>query len=212
VWSLATLTANCEKETAAAAEKKVPVLDARSGARFDGTAAEPRPGLPSGHMPGAASMPFTSLLTEGMATMLPPAELRAALDAHIGSTDEITVSCGSGVTACCIALAVSEAYGDSAPRVNLFDGSWTEYGSETVLPKLAALLQALDEIGDPDMNMSASTLFSKAPLLSPGLESLLEAVDTRLLQTAGWPGQQTARMANIKVLALDLLDNHVTRS
>lgn len=186
------------------------VLDARSGPRYEGSAAEPRAGLPSGHMPGSVSVPFNTLLTEGMSTLLPATELKQLLDPHVlpSCGNAVTVSCGSGVTACVIALAIQETYGD-AVRVNLFDGSWTEYGTETVKPKLRALLDALETVGDPDIDMAMSNLTAKAPLIKPGCEALIIAIDARLEHIRSWPGQQAKRLEHIRELAKELQDSHV---
>jgi thiosulfate/3-mercaptopyruvate sulfurtransferase len=109
------------------------ILDARSAARFNGTAPEPRPGLSSGHMPGATSVPFTELVEDGR---LKPAEkLRELfLAKNIDLQQPITTTCGSGVTAAVIALGL-EIVG--APGVSLYDGSWAEYAqqSDSVIEK-----------------------------------------------------------------------------
>ena len=99
------------------------VLDARSAARFNGTAPEPRPGLSSGHMPGATSTPFTDLVEDGH---LKPAEkLREYFAAkNVDLHQPITTTCGSGVTAAVIALSLEVA---GAQNVTLYDGSWAEY-------------------------------------------------------------------------------------
>ena len=99
------------------------ILDARSAARFNGTAPEPRPGLSSGHMPGATSVPFTELVEDGR---LKPAEkLRKLFLAKQVDLDQpITATCGSGVTAAVIALGLEVA---GAKNVSLYDGSWAEY-------------------------------------------------------------------------------------
>jgi thiosulfate/3-mercaptopyruvate sulfurtransferase len=99
------------------------ILDARSSGRFSGAAPEPRPGLSSGHMPGAVSIPFTELVADGR---LKSAEQLAEVFAAKGvEIDEpITTTCGSGVTAAVIALGL-EIVG--AQRVSLYDGSWSEY-------------------------------------------------------------------------------------
>src|SRR3984885_13349295 len=99
------------------------VLDARSAARFNGTAPEPRPGLSSGHMPGATSTPFTDLVEGGH---LKPAEkLREYFSTkNVDLHQPITTTCGSGVTAAVIALSL-EVVG--AQNVTLYDGSWAEY-------------------------------------------------------------------------------------
>jgi thiosulfate/3-mercaptopyruvate sulfurtransferase len=102
------------------------ILDARSAARFNGTAPEPRPGLSSGHMPGATSVPFTELVEDGR---LKPAEkLRELfLTKDIDLEQPITATCGSGVTAAVIALGLELA---GAQNVSLYDGSWAEYAQQ----------------------------------------------------------------------------------
>jgi thiosulfate/3-mercaptopyruvate sulfurtransferase len=102
------------------------ILDARSTARFSGTAPEPRPGLSSGHMPGATSVPFTELVEDGR---LKPAEkLRELfLAKNVDLEQPITTTCGSGVTAAVIALSL-EVVG--ARNVSLYDGSWAEYAQQ----------------------------------------------------------------------------------
>ncbi|MCA3365179.1 MAG: sulfurtransferase [Roseomonas sp.] len=100
------------------------ILDARAKGRFDGTAPEPRPGLPSGHMPGAKSVPFNELLNADF-TMKDPAALRARFDAAgADGSKPVVTSCGTGVTACILALGLKQAgLGDAA----IYDGSWTEW-------------------------------------------------------------------------------------
>lgn len=109
------------------------ILDARSAERFAGTLPEPRPGITSGHMPGATSVPFTELAEEG--------RLRSADDLrHIFAAkgvelkEPITTTCGSGVTAAVIALGLEIA---GAQQVSLYDGSWAEYAAhpEAVIEK-----------------------------------------------------------------------------
>jgi thiosulfate/3-mercaptopyruvate sulfurtransferase len=109
------------------------VLDARSGGRFAGTLPEPRPGISSGHMPGAISIPFTELVEEGR--LKPAEELRRIFAAKgVDMKQPITTTCGSGVTAAVIALGLEVA---GAKRVSLYDGSWAEYGAhpEAVIEK-----------------------------------------------------------------------------
>jgi thiosulfate/3-mercaptopyruvate sulfurtransferase len=109
------------------------IVDARSAARFNGTAPEPRPGLSSGHMPGATSVPFTDLVEDGR---LKPAEkLRDLfLAKQIDLNQPITTTCGSGVTAAVIALGLEVA---GAKNVSLYDGSWAEYAQhpESIIEK-----------------------------------------------------------------------------
>jgi thiosulfate/3-mercaptopyruvate sulfurtransferase len=109
------------------------VLDARSSGRFSGTSPEPRPGLSSGHMPGATSIPFTELVEGGR--LKAAEELRGIFAAKgVDTKQPITTTCGSGVTAAVIALGL-EVVG--ATRVSLYDGSWAEYGAhpEAVIEK-----------------------------------------------------------------------------
>lgn len=102
------------------------VLDARSAGRFDGTAPEPRPGLPSGHMPGSRSLPFTALLNPD-GTMLDPDRLRAVLaEAGADGARPVVTSCGTGVTATILTLALHRA---GLPAGAVYDGSWTEWAS-----------------------------------------------------------------------------------
>jgi thiosulfate/3-mercaptopyruvate sulfurtransferase len=106
------------------------VLDARAAGRFDGSVPEPRPGMRSGHIPGAKSLPFTELLQDGK--MLPPAILRAKF-AGLGVTPErrIVTSCGSGVTAAVLSLGLAVA---GLPQGALYDGSWSEWGGRDDTP------------------------------------------------------------------------------
>ena len=112
------------REVQAGLAKGQVVLDARPAARFTGEAAEPRPGLRSGHMPGAKSLPFADLIAPD-GTMRPPSELSEifARFGIPGDTQPIT-SCGSGVTAAILTLALAQIGVESA----LYDGSWAEWG------------------------------------------------------------------------------------
>ncbi|GAA0329461.1 sulfurtransferase [Actinoallomurus spadix] len=99
------------------------VLDARSRDRFSGTAPEPRPGLRGGHMPGAVNLPFGEVQREGL--MRRAAELTGMFAGLVADREKLIFSCGSGVTACVLALAARLAgYRDLA----VYDGSWSEWG------------------------------------------------------------------------------------
>ncbi|NDG85657.1 MAG: sulfurtransferase, partial [Proteobacteria bacterium] len=99
-------------------------LDARSEERFKGLVDEPRAGLRRGHIPTACSMPFSKVLN---GTLLKSAEELKALFQGQGSPDqEVIVYCGSGVTACIVALGLEAA---GYPKVSVYDGSWSEWGA-----------------------------------------------------------------------------------
>jgi thiosulfate/3-mercaptopyruvate sulfurtransferase len=113
------------------AGKSAQLVDARSAGRFTGAEAEPRAGVRGGHMPGAANVHFRSLLTpEG--TFKPLAELRAAFEkAGVDIHKPIVTTCGTGVTAAILMLALGEI---GARDTALYDGSWTEWGSRPDAP------------------------------------------------------------------------------
>ena len=101
------------------------IVDARSAPRFRGEAPEPRPGLRAGHIPGSVNLPFGNLLNPD-GTMKGPEGLRAALaEAGVDLDRPVITTCGSGVTAAIITLAL-ERLGHR--RHALYDGSWAEWG------------------------------------------------------------------------------------
>lgn len=100
------------------------IIDARPAGRFAGTDPEPRPGLRSGHMPNAISAPATTLVENGQ--LKSPDVLKAQFAAAgIDLNKPIVTTCGSGVTAAILKLALEQA---GAPDVILYDGSWAEWG------------------------------------------------------------------------------------
>jgi len=100
------------------------VADARPGGRFAGRDPEPRPGLVSGHMPGAMSVPATDLVADGRLKSV--SELTAMFDkAGVDLSQPIVTSCGSGVTASTLMLALKTA---GARDVAIYDGAWAEWG------------------------------------------------------------------------------------
>ena len=107
------------------------IIDARAANRFRGDAPEPREGLRAGHIPGARSVPFVNLLN-GDKTMKSPSECRALFEAAgVDLTKPIITSCGSGVTAAILALAL-ERMGHN--QWSLYDGSWAEWGMYPTVP------------------------------------------------------------------------------
>jgi thiosulfate/3-mercaptopyruvate sulfurtransferase len=112
-------------------ERDAQLVDARAGARFRGEAPEPRAGLRSGHMPGAHNLPWGDLVTAD-GTMKSPAEIRAAFEAAgIDLDGPIVTTCGSGVSAALLALALARV---GRHDVAVYDGSWTEWGGRADTP------------------------------------------------------------------------------
>lgn len=105
------------------------VVDARPNSRFLAQVPEPRKGVRSGHMPGAKNLPFPELLVDGK--LKSKSELSALFDALAPMQDHYYFSCGSGVTACILALAASLTGRD---KLSVYDGSWTEWGSDERYP------------------------------------------------------------------------------
>ncbi|KAL8678284.1 MAG: hypothetical protein Q9224_007130, partial [Gallowayella concinna] len=104
----------------------IQVLDARSKGRWAGTDPEPRPGLSSGHMPGSINVPVPDLLDPKTGALLPGDDLRKVLESKgVDPEKPIISSCGTGVTAAVIDVALGEA-GFGRPEMRrLYDGSWT---------------------------------------------------------------------------------------
>jgi thiosulfate/3-mercaptopyruvate sulfurtransferase len=117
--------ANMAEVRSALADGSAQVADARSAERFSGAAAEPRPGLPAGHMPGARNLPMGLVQAQGR--MKAPADVLAAFaQAGLDPDRPMVTSCGSGVTAAVLNLALAVA---GKPQPRLYDGSWTEWAS-----------------------------------------------------------------------------------
>jgi thiosulfate/3-mercaptopyruvate sulfurtransferase len=112
-------------------DRSAEIVDARSADRFEGRAPEPRAGLRSGHIPGAHNVPYGKLLNQD-GTLKSSAELEAAFaEAGVDLTKPVVTSCGSGITASLLALALANI---GHRRTAVYDGSWAEWGADQTLP------------------------------------------------------------------------------
>lgn len=107
------------------------IVDARPAPRFAGDAPEPRPGLPSGHIPGSRNVPFDRLL-DGDGKLVDAETIRAVFAAAgVDLNQPLVTTCGSGVTAAVLSFALA-AIGKN--DVTLYDGSWAEWGARSDAP------------------------------------------------------------------------------
>lgn len=105
------------------------ILDARSKKRFDGSIAEPRENMASGHIPGSKNLPYSNVLDNG--NIKPKHELEKIFGKLNMEDKQLVFTCGSGITACIILLA-SELV--SKNKKSLYDGSWSEWGQLNKFP------------------------------------------------------------------------------
>lgn len=110
--------------------KGIQVVDARGAARFNGQAAEPRPGVRGGHMPGALNLPYGRLLNEDGTMKRGSALEQTFTEAGVDIDRPIVTTCGSGVTAAILTLGLAELGRPS----RLYDGSWSEWGAREDTP------------------------------------------------------------------------------
>ena len=113
------------------AKRSAQIVDARPAGRFAGSDPEPRPGLRGGHLPGSRNVPSQLLLNDD-GTLKPVSELEKIFaGAGIDPTLPVITSCGSGVTASILSLALA-VLGQTNAAV--YDGSWAEWGADNGLP------------------------------------------------------------------------------
>ena len=109
--------------------KFFPILDARSFERFSGNGKEPRPNLESGHIPNSLNLPASKLLDKN-SNLISKAEFKNLInDLNLNKNEKVITTCGSGVSACVIALSYYRIGNGDIP---VYDGSWSEWASKNM--------------------------------------------------------------------------------
>ncbi|MCH3882636.1 MULTISPECIES: sulfurtransferase [Tenacibaculum] len=118
-----------EQVLSATKNNTILIADARSKGRFYGTEPEPRKEIRGGHMPNSVSLPYGEILSNGR--LKSTEELKRIFEEINPTSSSLIFSCGSGITACVLALGAEIA---NIKNYAVYDGSWTEWGSRTELP------------------------------------------------------------------------------
>ncbi|MDE0391205.1 MAG: 3-mercaptopyruvate sulfurtransferase [Rhodospirillales bacterium] len=126
-----TLVRSFEQVRATLGSGHAQIVDARAAARFTGEDPGPRPDLPRGHIPGSRNVPFDAVLDDDAALGDAAAIRRAFENAGVDPAQPVIATCGSGITACTLALALAAI---GAEQVAVYDGSWSDWGSRADAP------------------------------------------------------------------------------
>ena len=127
-----TLVRSFEQVRATLGTGDAQIVDARAAARFTGEDPGPRPDLPRGHIPGSRNVPFDAVLDDDAAALGETGNIRRAfVDAGVDPARPVIATCGSGITACTLALALAAI---GAEQVAVYDGSWSDWGSRADAP------------------------------------------------------------------------------
>lgn len=125
-----TLVASLDDIRAAIQKGSPQIVDARSATRFSGEELEPRPGLRSGHIPGSRNLPWSEIVADG--ALKSGSDLTQIFErAGVALDKPLVTTCGSGVSAAILALALASVGKDNVP---VYDGSWSEWGLRPDLP------------------------------------------------------------------------------
>jgi thiosulfate/3-mercaptopyruvate sulfurtransferase len=120
------LVVNLDQMILASQNKENVILDARSRKRFLGEALEPRPNLPSGHIPNSQSLPSSDLINKDGYLKSKDEINQIFSNINVNTNDKIIATCGSGVSACVISIAL---FCLGKKDIPIYDGSWTEWAS-----------------------------------------------------------------------------------